>query len=301
MERWLDMHMHSDYSVDGEFAPAKLMRLCKAADLRVVALADHNTMRGVDEAMECAQFLGLHYFPAIEIDCVHTGRNFHLLGYGIRRGAAAIEEIAANVHKQELQASAQLLEKVRALGFFFDEKQVQGKARNGVVVAEILAEVILADPRNDAQKLLRPFRKGGNQSDNPFVNFFWTFCAQGKAAYVPMYYVSLATAVYAIHKNGGVAILAHPGANMGRNAAMTGSIIQAGIDGIEAYSNYHDPVTAEFYATLADRQGLLVTAGSDFHGRMKPAIQLGSLEYSRAAETYERMVRLIDERGGEAI
>ena len=151
MERWLDMHMHSDYSADGEFAPAKLMRLCKAADLRVVALADHNTMRGVDEAMECAQFLGLHYFPAIEIDCVHAGRNFHLLGYGIRRGAAAIEEIAANVHKQELQASAQLLEKVRALGFFFDEKQVQGKARNGVVVAEILAEVILADPRNDAQ------------------------------------------------------------------------------------------------------------------------------------------------------
>lgn len=301
METWLDLHMHSGYSSDGEYAPERLMEMCAAAGIKAVALADHNTMRGVDEAAEAAGCLGMRYFPAIEIDCTHVGRNFHLLGYGVRRGAAAIEEIAQNVHQQELAASDELVSKVKALGFFFDEKQVRAKAKNGVIVAEMIAEVIFADPRNDENEFLQPFRAGGAKSDNPLVNFFWAFCAQGKPAYVSMYYVSLATAVYAIKENGGVAVLAHPGANIGQNEEITASIIKAGIDGIEAYSNYHDEATRKFYAAIAAKHHLLVTAGSDFHGKAKPAIHLGTLGHPNPKGTFDCLTELIIERGGEVL
>ncbi len=301
METWLDLHMHSGYSADGEFAPARLMQMGKEAGIRGIALADHNTMRGVDEAMEMAKALDMHYFPAVEIDCTHEGRNFHLLGYGIRRGAEAIQEITVDVHKQELDASAKLMEKVRDIGFFFDDQSVLAKAKNGVIVAEMIAEVVLADRRNDNNELLLPFRAGGTKSDNPLVNFFWEFCAQDKPAYVPMYYVSFAAAVYAIQTNGGVAVLAHPGANIGRNTEITESLIKTGIDGIEVYSNYHDEETKNFYAELAKKHALLLTAGSDFHGRSKPAIHLGVLGHPNPKGAYERLVRLIKVRGGEAV
>ena len=301
METWLDLHMHSGYSADGEFAPAKLMEMCADAGVRVAALADHNTMRGVDEAAEAAKKLNIRFFPAIEIDCAHEGRNFHLLGYGVRRGAAAIREIADTVHRQELEASDQLVHKVKELGLFFDEDQVRSKAKNGVIVAEMIAEVVYADSRNDGNELLLPFRAGGAKSDNPLVNFFWEFCAQGKPAYVPMYYVSLAAAVYAIQENGGAAVLAHPGANIGRNAEVTESIIRTGIDGIEAYSNYHDAETKEFYAGLAAQHQLLVTAGSDFHGRAKPAIRLGTLGHPDPKNAYDRIRELVGQRGGEVL
>lgn len=299
MEKWLDLHMHSVYSGDGELAPKKLMKKCAAAGLKVVALADHNSMRGVPEAKKAAEQLGLIYFPALEIDCMHGGRNFHLLGYGIHANAAAFSEIEQNVHEQELVASDKLLELVRRIGFYFNEELVRAKTKNGVVVAEMIAEVVLNDPHNDDNKLLLPLRSGGARSDNPLVNFFWDFCSQGKPAYVPMYYVSLATAVYAIQKNGGVAVLAHPGANMGQNREITEAVIKTGIDGIEVYSNYHDEETKRFYAKICAEHWLIATSGSDFHGKTKPAIHLGELGHPDSQKLYEQLVQKVKQRGGE--
>lgn len=230
MEKWLDLHMHSAYSADGEFSPEELMQKCHTANLKAVALADHNSTLGSFVAEKAANKLGLVYFPAIEIDCIHDNHNFHLLGYGIHADASVFKEIEQNVHRQEINSSEKLLTLIRELGFFFDEKRTRAKAKNGVIIAETIAEEILYDQRNNDNKLLLPFREGGVRSDNPLVNFFWDFCAQGKAAYVPLQYISLATAVCSIQKNGGVAVLAHPGANIGTNHELTKSIISTGID-----------------------------------------------------------------------
>ena len=298
IENWLDLHMHSWHSGDGEFSPAELMRRCAAVGIRSAALADHNTMQGTMEAADAAQQMGLRSFPAVELDCTQEGRNFHLLGYGQSPHAAAVRKIAEAVHEQELAASEQLLCKVRNIGFQFDEAVVRRKARNGVVAAEMIAEVVLADSRNAENALLRPFRCGGTRSDNPPVNFYWDFCAQGKPAYVPMQYISLSEAVTTIQEAGGAAILAHPGANIGQDRAVMETLIPQGLDGVEAYSNYHDSATQDFYVELARKHHLLVTAGSDFHGKAKPAIQLGTMHCPYPEEKQDDLMALIARRGG---
>ena len=259
MNTQTDLHTHSIYSGDGELTPAALIERAKAADIRVVALTDHNTMRGTAEARVAAKKSGLSFLSGIEIDTTYNGRNFHLLGYGLDENARDIADIDEQIHDEELKASAKYIELIHEMGFFFDDAAVLAKAKNGVVVGEMIAEVVLADSRNDGNELLREFRDGGRLANNPLVNFFWEFMSLGKPAYVPMKFPDFADAARTIKRNGGAAILAHPGANVGQNAAIVESLITVGIDGIECYSNYHDDATTDFYKKIAADHDLIIT------------------------------------------
>jgi len=298
MEKWLDLHMHSSYSTDGEIIPAALMSACAAAGLKTVALTDHNSVRGVSQAKAAASRLSLEVISGIEIDCKHEGCKLHLLGYGIDEDAGVFADIEKDVHEQELCMSAELMERVLALGIFFETDAVEKLAVQGVVNAEMIAEAALADSRNEKNDLLAPFRVGGARSDNPFVNFYWDFCSQGKPAYIPMEYISLRAAIRAIKENNGAAILAHPGINIGQNHAFAQSIIEQGIDGIEAYSNYHDVETTNFYEQLCLKNNILATTGSDFHGKAKPSIHLGEIGNPAPGKTREALLSIIKNRGG---
>lgn len=301
MENWLDLHMHSCYSGDGEYEPGRLMELCAEAGLKTVALADHNSVQGIAAAHKRAHELGLTYLNAVEIDCRYAGRTFHLLAYGIREDDAFFMKLEKEFHKQQLAAGEQLMQLVKAQGFHFCEQAARKLAGNGGVEAEQIAEVMLADSRNDSDERLQCYRPGGSRSDNPLVNFFWDFCADGKPCNVPMEFPSFADMVDQIHRSGGAAVLAHPGANIGQDKLMADGLIRTGIDGIEAFSNYHDAATRQFYQTLAEKHGLIVTAGSDFHGKCKPSIHHGELPHPYPQETCERLNQLICERGGQML
>lgn len=300
MENWLDLHMHSGWSSDGEFKPSVLMQKCFDAGLKTVALADHNTLQGIPEAMDSAKKLGLQYFPAVELDCMFGEQKkiFHLLGYGIHPDDVNLQKNDEFVHDQEVENSKKLIRAVHGIGFEFNDEEVLSHAKRDVIVAETIAEVVLKDPRNDDNALLAEFRPGGKKSDNPPVNFFWEFCAQGKPAYVEMNYISFEKAVNLVKNAGGAAVLAHPGANMGMNRELTEKLIATGIDGIEAFSNYHDDATKKFYSAIADEFELITTVGSDFHGSAKPAIKLGKLFSPNPEKTVEKLQAVIKSRGG---
>ena len=83
-------------------------------------------------------------------------------------------------------------------GIFFEEEKVLAMSRDGVVVGETIAEAALADDRNSENPLLVPYREGGERSDNPYVNFFWDYCSQGKPAYLPVSYPSFEEAQNAL-------------------------------------------------------------------------------------------------------
>ena len=190
---------------------------------------------------------------------------------------------------------------VKAQGLHFDEQQVLELAFDGEVAAENIAEVMLADPQNDADERLQCYRPGGSRSDNPLVNFFWDYCADGKPCCVPIDYPPFADMVQQIHTSGGAAVLAHPGANIGQDQLVADGLIRTGIDGIEAFSNYHDEATRTFYRELAEAHDLIVTAGSDFHGKCKPAIHYGELGHPYPQESCERLNVRIKANGGQPI
>ena len=171
-------------------------------------------------------------------------------------------------------------EKIRlfqsATGIPVDEDEVLAASSDGVVPGELIADILLAQKEAPQYEILRPYLPGGAKSDMPNVRFYWDFFSEGKPAYVPVHYISLADAVSLIHDAGGISVLAHPGQNLARSETeLLESMLFREIDGIEAFSSYHDVETAAYYVEVAEKNRLLITCGSDFHGRHKPAIRLG--------------------------
>ncbi|MGI6741186.1 MAG: PHP domain-containing protein [Brevefilum sp.] len=274
----IDLHLHSNYSNDAEFSPAELVDLCLSAGITHAAIADHNSARGVQEGIEVAKGTGLTIISGIEMDCVFDGIELHLLGFGIDHHAHIFEEIEADVYHQEKANSFQMMQLVRQVGIEFDDEQIEELTRDGVVTGEMIARAALIYDEDAKNPLLDPYRDGGDRSDNPFTNFYWDYCSQGKPAYMPMNFLSLAEAIEVIHLNGGVPVLAHPGVNVKENSDLLEGIIATGISGIEVYSSYHDPDQTEFYEKAALEHHLLMTCGSDFHGNTKPSIMIGSTD-----------------------
>jgi len=275
MEHFIDLHMHSLYSDDGEFTPTELAAMCKAAGVRIMAVADHNSVKGVKEAKEAAGKLGILCIPALEVDCMFEGINLHVAGYGIDSSAPVFGRLEEDILNQEKACSDRKLALTNELGFELSREQMDGVSANGVFTGEMFGEVLLHDSRYTEHELLLPYRAGGERSDNPYVNFYWDYYSQGKPCYTKVEYPSLKDAVEMINSHGGVAVLAHPGNNLKGRFHVFGRMVQEGIQGVEAFSSYHDREAAGYFLHKGQEMGLLITCGSDFHGKTKPAIHLG--------------------------
>jgi len=291
---WLDLHMHSDVSNDGEFSPKKLMKLCLEGSIKVAALADHNSVRGIEEAKLYADQWGIQLIPAIELDCTFRCVDLHVLGYDIDPNYADFKKVEQSVENQEIGTSKKRMELVKNMGIAFDYDEVMSLSRNGAVTGEMIAEVALNDDRNKNNTLMQPFYPGGDRSDNPYVNFYWDICSSGKGAYVPMEFMSLSDAIELIRAAGGVPVLAHPGNNVKENEELLHGIVQAGIIGMEVYSSYHSLEQIQFYSRQAEKYNLIKTLGSDFHGKTKPSIKLGGVDCQNSEEElYQSLIKKI--------
>ncbi len=272
---YVDLHMHSCYSDDGQFTPEELVDLCYEAGVKIMAIADHNSVKAIDRASKRAKEMGITYIPAIEIDCTYQGINLHVLGYGIDYKNPIFAKLEENILHQELSCSTEKLELTNALGFDLRKEQLDALSANGVYTGEMFGEVLLTDPRYNDHELLKPYREGGERSDNPFVNFYWDFYAQGKPCYTKVKFPSLEKVIEIINNNGGVAVLAHPGNNLKGKFEVFDDMVKIGLQGVECYSNYHDQETNNYFLDKAKKLNILYTCGSDFHGKTKPAIKLG--------------------------
>jgi hypothetical protein len=180
------------------------------------------------------------------------------------------------------------------MGFNVTEADIRAleSPTNEVWTGEMFAEILLAKPEYADSDILRPYRTGGPRSDNPYVNFYWDYYSQGKPCYAHVEFPSLEDTIRVIHKNGGKAVLAHPAVNLKNRYELLGGIIPGGIDGIEAYSSYHAPAEAAFFRDKAKEYGLFVTCGSDYHGKTKPAIQIGASGCDMDSVEFEGQLRI---------
>jgi len=279
MKHYIDLHMHSTCSDDGEFTPLELVRQCEAAGVRIMSITDHNSAKGNREAREAAEQRGIRYIPGIEIDCAFQGRNLHLLGYGINPESPDFAALETQILADERKASWERLALTRQLGFDISEEELNkvsdindpAKMWNG----EVFAEVLLEEADYMDHPLLRPYRPGGERSENPLVNFYWDYYAQDKPCYVEIKFPPLEDAIALVRDNGGKAVLAHPGNNLKGRLELFDEIVKLGIDGVEVFCSYHDERAAKYFYEQAVKHALLVTCGSDYHGKTKPSVKLG--------------------------
>jgi len=279
-----DLHLHSLYSDDGEFTPAEMARMCAESGVTLMSVTDHNCARANREAEEAARTAGVRYVTGIEIDCVYEEAVFHVLGYRIDADSPVFLEIEENVARQGAAASEAMLQKTRTLGFPVTETEMRQMAKGrywrDLWTGEMFAEALLGKEELAGHPLLMPYRPGGARSDNPYVNFYWDFYAQGKPCHAPVDYPAMEDVLRIVRHSGGIAVLAHPGMSLRGRESLLPGILKLGLDGIEAYSSYHTPEQAATFEAVAKERRLLATCGSDFHGKNKPAVRIGGAVFA---------------------
>lgn len=292
----IDLHIHSLYSSDGEFTPQELVEKCFKKGITMMSISDHNCVHANEEAINISNKMGITYITGIEIDCTYEDTNFHMLGYNIDFKSSDFEQIEKNVEDQSFHASIKMLAETQKLGFNITENDMWSISKNSYCkkmwTGEMFAEVLLAKPEYINNSILQPYRAGGSRSDNPYVNFYWDYYSQGKPCYAKIDYPSMEEIINIIHRNNGVAVIAHPGVNLKGKEFLLDGIIKLGIDGIEAFSSYHTQEQSKHFNQIADEKNLFTTCGSDYHGKTKPAIEIGQ---HYCSIPYEKMIKQLNE------
>ena len=271
----IDLHIHTEYSRDADRSVEYIFSRCSDLGIKAAALTDHNMVAANEEGEALAGGFGIDFIPGIEMDTVFGGTIFHLLGYFIDYRSDDFESLYKRACRAELEVFPKMIDKLKDIGFEISWDEVLKAADGGQPAEAMISNLIVRNPVNAERGLSVPYLDGGGRSDMPDFNFYFDYLAPGNAAFSLRDYIPLEEAVALIKRNGGVAVLAHPGSNLTEGDPLMGGIIDCGIDGIEAYSSYHKAGENGYYAGIAEKAGLLATCGSDFHGPFKPAISLG--------------------------
>ena len=251
-----DLHMHSTAS-DGRMDPADLARAAADGGLELVSLTDHDTLAGWRAFEEAAREAAIQCVPGVEISARQKGEEVHLVAY------------AFNPEEEGLQGFLSLQQhrrNERALAFVTTLQQAKVLPATARLVSDN-GHTSWARP-HIARLLLK---HGAVASmDEAFDRYLTPRCATFVEKPLP----SGAEAISVIHEAGGIISLAHPGHHVSHQVVM--SLIDAGLAGVEVVHPSHDEMLESYYVSLAERNGLLKTGGSDFHARPKHgARQLG--------------------------
>jgi len=243
----IDLHLHTTAS-DGTLTPSELVSRAHTAGLSIFSITDHDTTAGSDAARAPAHDAGLRLVPGIEISAVAEGRDVHVLGYFIDTASASLRAFLERQRVDRVRRVAEMGERLAALGCPIDVAPIVADAGRGRSVGR---------PQIAAALVAAGHVRTRNEAFDRFLEF-------GGAAYVSRCGTSPEDVVAIVHAAGGVASLAHPGVNARDH--LIAPLAAAGLDAIEVRHSDHDAPTEARYRALAADLGLLVTAGSDFHG-----------------------------------
>ncbi len=278
-----DLQSHSRQS-DGALAPREVVEAAARAGVELLALSDHDTVAGVEEASRAAEEQGIRLVPAVEISAIDDGKtDLHILGYRIDpRDPVLAERLVAyradREHRAERMAAA-----LRELGFELDESPIEARLAQGKSVGRPhLAQAVVGHPGN-AERLTSEGRTDPSA-------FLVGYLIEGAPAFRPRLHPSIEESIDAIHDAGGVAVWAHPFWDVAEPQDVLESIDRFrsfGLDGVECFYATHDREQTELLADRCAELGLLSTGSSDFHGP-----EHGQFSSFRCFSTYGREPKL---------
>lgn len=258
----IDLHTHSKIS-DGTDAPAELVARAAETGLDVVALTDHDTFDGLDEAAAAGERLGVRVIRGVELSTSRVGHSVHLLAYGVDEEDQALTAEMIRIREGRSGRLSPVLAKLSALGVPVTEE-------------EVLVHV------GDSPSVGRPHIADALVAAGHVANrteAFDRFLADGGPAHVARYTVGLERGIDLVHQARGVAVIAHPWGR-GRKRLLPPEVLERlvdehGLDGVEVDHQDHDPAERKELRRLGARLGLIMTGSSDYHGVGKIDHDLG--------------------------
>ena len=259
----IDLHVHTKAS-DGTMTPAQVVAHAMEKGLRALAITDHDTVDGVGEATLAGQELGLEVVPGVEVSVDYHNGEMHILGYYLDVHNPGLQKNLGLLLQYRDERNPRMIEKLRSLGFDITLDEVVEAAAGGVVGRPHFAAVM---------------RKKGYV--NSFDQAFDWYLGAGKAAYVKKERLTPREGIELIKAAGGIPVLAHPKylkVDNNRLYSLVTELKGYGLQGIEAFYTTHTPAETQLFLKVAGANSLLVTGGSDFHGKNKPDIEIGTGE-----------------------
>jgi len=249
---YIDLHLHTTAS-DGVRSPSEIVNYAKAKGLQAIAVTDHDTIEGLEEALAEGQRIGFEVIPGIEISAEHSPGSMHLLGYFLDIHHPLLNEKLAYLQKARAERNPKIVENLNRLGVKISYDEVIRASGGGQVGRPHFAQVL------QEKGYVRTFQEA-----------FDRFLKKGASAYVDKVRFSSTEAIHFIREAGGVAVVAHPN-TLGVNGskafeALLLQLIREGLEGIEVHYPEHSPSETAHYKLLAEKHGLVITGGTDYHG-----------------------------------
>lgn len=260
----IDLHIHSTFS-DGSYTPEEIMK--RAAQVGIVALAitDHDTIAGVDEAAKAAWKYGIEFMPGMEITTQYKGRKLHIVALGFDRQCMAFRELYEEIRSVREARIGEIIGEIKKMGVDISLDKVKACTSGALDRYAIMRYLVTLRLENKAQvlwdKYINPAVKRLNLSiDMPAEK-----------------------AVKAIHEAGGITSLAHFHKRIGlygmthdEQENVIAVLNGCGLDAMEAWYPTFEQEHRDFVSEMTAKYKLLNTGGTDFHGTNRPGIEIGT-------------------------
>lgn len=260
MEEYIDLHVHSNIS-DGTMSPDDVVKLAAESGLSAIALTDHDTVAGIEEALAAGEKYGVEVIPGIEISADYKGGDLHILGFDIDYRDRNFAEKIAVCRDSRHERNIKMTEKIRQQGFPVTWEIMLERFGDNSITRAHFAKYLLDEG----------YVKSKEEAFAKYLN-------PGCPCYVAREKVTPEQAVKMIIDAKGHPVLAHPmlyKMTHDRIESVIVMLMSYGLQGIEAVYSLNSPEDDEFLKKVAKRHGLYITGGSDFHGAIKPDIQIG--------------------------
>jgi len=271
----VDLHIHSNKSSDGDFSPFYIIHLAKENGFRAISISDHDTVAAYPEALKLGEEAGVEVIPSVELTTVFDSREFHLLLPFVNWRKRVVYGIIDRVRDKRIEEARDRVRRLQEIGFDISWKEITQKTRSNPPLGVVIAQILLEKGDKEKGPSLKKYYEEQYRLFAPYI-FYEDYFMEGKPAFVPKRNVSLLDILELIPKTEGVPVLAHPGAYFQQVKKEDLVFLkERGLEGLEVYTSYHNPEQTNFYKEIAEELNLVATAGSDFHGRIKPHIPFG--------------------------
>lgn len=260
----IDLHTHSTAS-DGTYSPAEVAELAQRIGLSAIALTDHDTIDGLEEFQKTGAALGLETIAGIEFAALYEKYHrpeIHIVGLGIDPKDPVLLERMKDIQQIRDHRNHKMCEKLSSIGLKMTFEELAANAGGEIITRAHFANVLL--------------QKGYIAKKE---DAFSRYISPGLPGYVEREFLTPALCIQTIKEAGGAAVLAHPtlyGLSPEQIEELCTELVSYGLDGIECQYSTYSPAETKMITAIAEKLHLLPSGGSDFHGKNKPNIHLGS-------------------------
>lgn len=251
-----DLHCHSSCS-DGSLTPIELIDLALSLGLSGLSITDHDSLHAYPEALIAAKEKGLLIIPGVEFSAFHGKKSVHVLAYAFEPGHSAIINLSSRHEKRRQERNESILNKLKKNGMPLVEEDLNLQTHLRTIGRPHIA--------------LAMMKKG---YVNSIQEAFKKYLGDGKPYFEEGCRISVEETLEVIHQANGLAIIAHP--HLFNDYSFVLGLLNLPFDGIECYYAKFPHVEQSKWLKLAEKKELLITGGSDFHGKNKPESMLGS-------------------------